>query len=203
MNNVIDLIEKRRSVARYENSTISPADITELVRLATLSPSAYNFQNWHFIAVLEDEAKQKLHQAAYGQPQVLQAAATLIVIGELNAHRSLAKRLQQSVDNDILPQEVADAWAEAAANSHEGNPQVQREEAIRSASLASMTLMLAAENMGYASGAMGGFEEEKVRQAFNLTDDQIPVMLITLGKGAAKGWQQKTRRSVDEVLTLV
>jgi len=66
-----------------------------------------------------------------------------------------------------------------------------------------MTLMLAAENMGYASGAMGGFEEEQVRQAFNLTDDQIPVMLITLGKGAAKGWQQKIRRPVDEVLTLV
>jgi nitroreductase len=172
MNNIIDLIEKRRSVARYENSTISPEDIAELVRLATLSPSAYNFQNWHFVAVTENEAKQKLHQAAYEQPQVLQAATTLIVIGELNAHRSLAKRLQQSVDNDILPQEVADAWAEAAANSHEGNPQVQR-------------------------------EEEKIRQEFDLTDDQIPVMLITLGKGAAKGWQQKIRRPVDEVLTLV
>lgn len=202
MKNFIELVENRRSVARYDNSTITAEDIAELVRLATLSPSAYNFQNWHFIAVTEEQKKQSLHQAAYGQPQVLQAAATLIVIGELNAHLSLAKRLQQSVDNGILPQDVADTWAEAAANSHEGNPQLQREEAIRSASLASMTLMLAAENMGYASGAMGGFEEEKVRQAFNLTDDQIPVMLITLGKGAAKGWQQKTRRPIDEVLTL-
>ena len=201
MKNFIDLVESRRSTARYESSSIPTEDINELVRLASLSPSAYNFQNWHFIAVTEEAGKHKLHAASYNQPQILQAAATIIVIGELNAHKSLANRLQTSVDNNILPQSVADAWSQAAHGSHENNLQVQRDEAIRSASLASMTLMLAAQNMGYESGAMGGFEEDKVVQAFNLNEDQLPVMLITLGKGDNKSWGQKTRRPIEEVLT--
>ena len=59
---------------------------------------------------------------------------------------------------------------------YEGKDQFQRDEAIRSASLASMTLMLAA--------------------------NEVPVMLIAVGRAAAGNWPRKVRRSIDEVLSI-
>lgn len=118
---------------------------TVLLILATpLAPSAYNLQNWRFIAVSSDERKQALHQVAYQQPQILDAAATIIVIGTLNAHQTLPEVLQLSVDAGIMPGDVAQGWVAAATSSHQNAPQAQRDEAIRSASMAAMNLMLAA-----------------------------------------------------------
>ena len=196
------IVEERTSVSKYNEYEMSNETIEELVRLASLSPSAYNLQNWHFIAVQSNDAKRRLQQAAYGQPQVAEASVTFVVIGQLNAHHTLEQTLKLSVDRDVLPKSIAQSWVDAAKQSHEENSSLQRDEAIRSASLAAMTLMFAAQAMGYGSGAMGGFDSQQVSDQFNLSDDNIPVMLVTVGKPAQSNWQQKIRKSVSDILTI-
>ncbi|WP_198001684.1 nitroreductase family protein [Chromobacterium haemolyticum] len=78
----------------------------------------------------------------------------------------------------------------------------QRDEAIRSASLATMVLLLAAEERGLASCALGGFDAEAVAREFDLAADELPVMLVTVGRAAAGNWPQKPRRPVAEVMVL-
>ena len=56
-----------------------------------------------------------------------------------------------------------------AKESHPGNPQLQREVAFRSASLAAMTLMFAAQGMGLATGSVGGFKPLGVARKFRLS----------------------------------
>lgn len=68
-----------------------------------------------------------------------------------------------------------------AQSSYGGDAQLQRDEAGRSASLAAMTLMLAAQGMGLVSGAMGGFDTPGVVQAFGLAPHELPVMLVSVG----------------------
>lgn len=194
------VIEGRTSVSKYVEHTINQDRIEEMVRLASLSPSAYNLQNWKFIAVQSLDAKQKLQQVAYGQPQILSASVTFIVCGQLGAHKSLEQTLKLSVDDQIMPANIAQAWVQAATNSHQQNDALQRDEAIRSASLAAMTLMYSAQAMGYASGAMGGFDEEGVKHSFELDEADIPVMLVTVGKAGSGNWQQKTRKPVTDIL---
>ena len=82
-----------------------------------------------------------------------------------------------------------------------GDAQLQRDEAVRSASLAAMTLMLAAEGMGLASAPMGGFDAAGVASAFGLQADELPVMLVAVGR-AAEVAAPKPRRPVAEVLAL-
>lgn len=201
---VSKLLQQRVSTGRYDpDFEIDDQTITELIRQTILTPSAYNLQNWRFIAVKSEEQKQALHQASYQQPQILDAAVTFIVVGQLNAHKQLAAALQPSVDAELMPQTAADGWVAVATQTHEGNPQLQMDEAFRSASLAAMTLMLAAEDMGFATGPMSGFVREQVQQAFNLSEDDIPVMLVTVGKAANKSWSQKKRRPVEKVLEIV
>lgn len=201
---VQSLIEQRLSVNHFDTAKpVSDEQVQELVRLATLSPSAFNFQNWKFIAVRSQEAKERLKGVAYGQPKVAQAPLTFIVCGTLNAHKTLAHALKPSIDAGVLPQAVADTWVGMAQGAHENNAQLQRDEAFRSASLASMTLMLAAQEMGLVTGPMSGFDAAGVSKEFNLSSDEVPVMLITVGYPAAGNWPRKLRRPVQEVFAQV
>lgn len=201
INPVTPILEARTSTTRYRaGACVTNDQIIELVRCATLAPSAYNLQNWRFIAVVSDAAKARLCEVSYGQQQVKDAAVTFIVCGTTNAHKSLGNALQASVDAGIISTQVQTSWVDAATASHQDSPQLQRDEAFRSASLAAMTLMISAQGMGLASGAMSGFDDQALRQTFELADDELPVMLVTVGQSADNNWPQKCRRPVESVL---
>jgi nitroreductase len=201
--NRASILEGRTTTGRFDPSLrLDDATLAELVRLATQAPSAFNLQNWRFIAVRSDEAKRRLTSLAYGQRQVGDAAATYIVCGELDGYRALAARLQPSVDAGILRPEVRQAWVEMAAASHADHPRQQRDEAIRSASLAAMALLVAAADLGLDAGVLGGFDPDGIRRAFSLRAAEIPVMLVTVGRASGSNWPQKIRRPVSEVLEI-
>jgi nitroreductase len=98
---------------------------------------------------------------------------------------------------------MADAWVKMAHDGHEGNPVRQRDEAVRSASMGAMTLMLAAEGMGLVSGPMIGFDPAGVAKEFNLSANDIPAMIIAVGYSAHGNWPQKPRLPVKDILTIV
>ena len=84
------LIETRASTNHYDpNRHLSDKEIADLVGLATRAPSAYNFQNWKFIAVRSPEAKARLKTVCYGQQKVADASVTFIICGTLAAHEGL------------------------------------------------------------------------------------------------------------------
>jgi len=57
----VSLLEHRATTGRFDPTfTLDRATIAELVRLATLAPSAFHLQNWSFHAVHSPEAKETL-----------------------------------------------------------------------------------------------------------------------------------------------
>lgn len=205
MSNItLDLIKSRVSVNLFdEAASISDDEIADLVAYARQAPSSFNFQNWRFIAVREATAKERLKAVAYGQPKVSQAAVTFIVIGLLNPQNRLADALAPSLEQEILDQATVDTWIGMATAMYGSNPALQRDEAIRSASLAAMTLMLAAEAKGFVSGAMIGFDPAGVSTEFSLETEEVPVMLLTVGRAAAGNWPRKPRFPVAEILKII
>lgn len=198
------LILSRTSASNYDPArTISVTEIEELVNLATHAPSSFNAQNWKFIAVRSAEAKRKLLPLAYHQQKVVDATVTFIVCGTLNPHKQLEASLHPAVDAGIIDKSILNAWLGAAENMYSDNPVFQRDEAIRSASLAGMTLMLAAQGKGFVSCPMIGFDAHAVAAQFLTSGEDIPVMLITVGYPGADNWAQKPRRDLQEVLFLV
>ncbi len=83
---------------------------------------------------------------------------------------------------------------------HEGNEQIQRDEAIRSIGLAAQTIMLAAKAMGYDSCPMIGFEPDKVAELINLPDDHMVGMLIAVGRGTKPAWAKPGQLPLEEVV---
>lgn len=204
-HSIESLIESRVSTQNFDpERTIPDAQVAELVHLATRAPSAYHLQNWRFHAVRSHQAKARLHAVAHRQAKVLEAAVTFIICGTLGAHTQLAQALQPSVVAGLLPQCVSDNWVAMAQSSYGGDAQLQRDEAVRSASLAAMTLMLAAQGMGLASAAIGGFDTLGVVQAFGLEPHELPVLLVSVGYSSTDmSPQHKLRRPLHEVMCLV
>lgn len=201
MSTVENLIDSRISANRFDTARrLTDSDIEELIRLATKAPSAFNLQNWKFVAVRSDDAKARLLPLAYGQQKVVDAAVTFIVCGTLEPHRTLADALRPSVDAGLLDRATCDGWVGTAHAMYQDNPTFQRDEAIRSASLAAMTLMFAAQAKGLASGPMIGFNPAAVAGEFGLAPTDVPAMLVTVGYPASGNWPQKPRKPVADVL---
>lgn len=194
-------VASRISADRFEpGRPLADETLAALVAQASLSPSAYNLQNWRFIAVRTAGAKARLKAAAYGQQKVEDASAVFIVCGTLAAHERLAEFLRPSVDSGVMSQRTADAWVAQAHAAHADNPALQRDEAVRSASLAAMTLMLSAQGLGLASCPMVGFDAQALAQGFGLGDSELPVMLVAVGHAAGAPRPQKARRPLDDIL---
>ncbi len=170
------IVQQRRSVKSYDpEKAISDAELKELFDEVVLSPSSFNLQHWTFIAVKEPEMKKKFREAAWGQPQVEECSVSILVCGRLDGYKDAPKIY------DEVPTEVQKKVLPMIHDFYEGKEQLQRDEAIRSASLAAMSLMYGAADRGWATGPMIGFDPEAVSTLLKLTPNMIPVMIIVLG----------------------
>ncbi len=200
MHPFLELIRQRASVETFDTRPVDDETIRALVKDAARAPSSFNIQHWRFVAVRNDEDKERLCRAAFGQEQVRAAAVTFIVLGDLEGLEKLPRINREAVELGALPEGKAAAWERLAAEIY-ADPQTARDEALRSASLASMTLMLAVEARGLASGALSGFDVDRVRADFDIEPRYLPVMLIAVGYPAKLDPRQQPRLGVDEILS--
>lgn len=199
---MLALIERRVSANRFDATHVLPDTVIgELARLATRAPTAYHLQNWRFVAAKTPEAKATLRALAYDQAKVSDAAVTFIVCGQLPDALRIHERLSPFVESGHMTAETSSSWQDGARAQYT-NPRDARDEAVRSASLGAATLIYAAEAMGFVSGAMGGFDAEGVARAFALGANEVPVMLVCVGRAAPGNWPQKPRRPLSEVLVI-
>jgi nitroreductase len=83
---------------------------------------------------------------------------------------------------------------------HEGRDWLQRDEAQRSIGIAMQTLMLAAQELGYESCPMIGFDIEKVAELVKLPQDYVMGPMVAIGKGTKDPWPKPGQLALDEVL---
>ena len=192
-----EIIQNRRSVKSYDTEKpISDAELKELFDDVILSPSSFNLQHWTFIAVKDPKQKSLLKEAAWGQQQVEDCSVVILVCGKLNAYKDAPTTHKNA------PQKVLEGMLPMIENFYDGKERLQRDEAIRSASLAAMTLMYAAKNRGWATGPMIGFDQEATSKLLKLTPEYIPVMLLVVGHQKDEGRPRDYRRPVEEIVKL-
>jgi len=197
----LELLRRRTSIETFDPTRpLDEVAIRELVSDAICTPSSFNIQHWRFVAVTDDAEKQSLCEAAYGQRQVVDAAVTFIVLGDLLGLEKLPEINKRAVECGALPEGKAQAWERLAQEIY-GSAAAARDEAMRSGSLASMTLMLAAEARGYASGALSGFDPQRLCRSFDIDDRYLPVLLVAVGYPKATATTRQPRLDVDEVLS--
>lgn len=197
----IDLITKRRSASVFDpNGSISRTDIEKIIEAAEQAPSSYNLQHWHFLVIEEKTRRDVLKKIAFDQQKVADSAAVIVVLGNLAAHKTCDIILNDQVEKGYLP-ETELGQAQEIISSYYAIEKHQREEAIRGASLTAMIMLLAAENLGYGSCPMGGFDREQLREEYQIPNHLLPIFMIPVGPVLEDSRPQKMRHSVEKVTT--
>lgn len=192
----LEAIRSRRSVKHYDTShKMSEEEVSELLSLAVLSPTAFNIQNWRFVTVSDPELRKQIRESAWDQSQVTDTSLFVIMCADLKAWEKQPERYWINA-----PQEVQDFMLPAIDDYYRGKDQVQRDEAMRSCGIAAQTLILAAKSLGYDSCPMDGFDFDKVGKIINLPDDHIITMFVAIGKGTKQPWPRPGQLSLDEVV---
>src|SRR6266478_3624676 len=189
-NAIIESIVSRSTTKYYDPAvTLSDDQIRELVRIGTTAPTSFHLQNWRFIAVRTPEAKARLRPIAWNQPMVTDAAVTFIVCGQLADSSVIPKRLAPVVEAGIMPAKLVPDWENPARGLYFEHPRRQRDEAVRTGAIGATPMI--------------GFDAEAVAREFALAEDEVPVMLLSVGAELPGNWPQKPRRPVADVLDLV
>lgn len=177
------LVEQRRSANNFDETVrITREELNEIFQLAKLAPSAYNLQHTRYVVVDEEELKLKLKKAAYGQHKVGTASAAIIVLGDVKGYEKAQQIYEGQLHLGIMDQQQYDQTLQTIQSSYESNERFQRDEAIRSASLSAMMLMLAAKSRGWDTCPMIGYDEQAVQELLHIPGHLAPVMMITIGK---------------------
>lgn len=171
----------RRSVHEYTDEPLDDDTLSDLFERVSYAPSSFDLQPWEFLVLRDDDSQARLRELANDQEHVTEAAATVVVLGNLDPAAHADVVFSDWAEKGYLPdQEQADGLTEMVEGWRDRSEDDRRLWTTRSTSLAAMALMHAAWDMGIASCPMEGFDAEGVAEEFG-TDGYEPVMLVTLG----------------------
>nr|WP_145162364.1 nitroreductase family protein [Paenibacillus terrae] len=184
-----NVIQERRSVRSYDPEVkISREEMNEILQQAALAPSGANLQPWRFLVIDSQELKQKLFPIAFDQQQVIEASAVIAVLGDLEGYKLAEKIYGMAVDAGYMPAETAKSFVERYQGLFASMPpETVLQKVSIDSGLVSMQLMLVARAKGYDTVPMGGFDQAKFVEAFDIPERYAPIMLIAIGKAANPG----------------
>ena len=76
----LSLVQKRRSIRRYEDKPVEPEKIDRLIEVALRAPSSRGFNPWEFVVVTDPILLEKLSKAKPHGASFLKDASLGIVV---------------------------------------------------------------------------------------------------------------------------
>ncbi|QAT17563.1 hypothetical protein BU251_07455 [Candidatus Velamenicoccus archaeovorus] len=176
-----EVFKQRRSVNFFDaKRKVSEEEVKKIYAMASLCPSSFNLQPWKILLISNPEEKKKLRQAALNQPKVEEASVIVVLLADIKGYEEINKVFDDMVEKGYQKEEARDTYA-GLAKSLYGNDISARGFALRNAGLFAMSFILAAKYLGIDTHPMDGFEQDKVKEAFNIPDRYEVAMLIAVG----------------------
>ncbi|SFC55339.1 nitroreductase family protein [Bacillus sp. UNCCL81] len=201
-NNFNEILKGRRSIRKYDpNVKIPVEEMHEIIETATLAPSSVNMQPWRFLVIESDEAKATLAPLArFNQSQVETSSAMIALFGDLNNFDYAEEIYGRAVELGYMPADVKEKQLETLSGFFANSTTEQMKDTVLiDGGLVAMQFMLTARSYGYDTCPIGGFEKDKIAEAFGMDKDRyVPVMLISIGKAVDAGYNS-VRLPVERV----
>lgn len=191
-----DAIEARRSVKKYDAThEMTAEEVDALVRLAMMSPTAFNIQHWRIVRVADRALRQKIRAVAWDQAQVTDASTLFVLCADVKAWEKHPERYWR-----LAPEPVRDFMIPAIDSYYRDKDVVQRDECMRSMGIAGQTIMIAAKAMGYDTCPMDGFDYAAVAELINLPSDHCVGFMIAVGKALEPARERAGQLPTSEIL---
>ena len=162
MNPIIKHIESHHSIRKYTKKEIDKKILDQILRAATYASTSGNMQAYSIIVTKSQKMKEKMFEAHFKQPMLMEAPVFLTFCADFNRMRTWIK-------------------LKKAANNFENFMRFMI--ASIDATLASQNAALAAESLGLAICYMGTTlaSARKIGEILKLPKNVVPIVGFSLG----------------------
>ena len=161
------LFRNARTHSAFSEQPVSDDELKALYELTKWGPTSANCSPARFLFIRTQEGKESLRPCLSGGNIEPVMAAPVTVVAAFDPHFYL-KLPELYPGVDVKP------W-------FAGNPDLAEETAMRNGSLQGAYFLLAARAMGFATGAMSGFDRTRLDRAFFTQTGWKSNFLINLG----------------------
>ncbi|MBX9594499.1 MAG: malonic semialdehyde reductase [Roseomonas sp.] len=184
------LFRDARTQNKWRDTPVPPETLRALYDLLKWGPTSANSSPARFAFITSDEAKAKLKETLSpgNIEKTMTAPVTVIVAHDPKFYDQLPK---------LFPHADARSW-------FAGNWSLADATAMRNGTLQGAYLMLAARSLGLDVGAMSGFDNMKVDDAFFADTGWKSNFLVNLGHGDSEGvFPRSPRLDFDEACRIL
>lgn len=194
----IESVYARRAVKYFDpEHKMTKEEEQKLLEATIQAPTSFNIQHWRFVILRDPELREKIRkELGNDQAQMTDASLLVLFTADLKAWQKEPGRYWINA-----PKEVSDLLVGWMGPFHEGRDWLQRDEAQRSIGIAMQTMMLVAQDMGYQSCPMIGFDIEKVAELVNLPEDHVMGPMVAIGKGTKEPWPKPGQLPLSELIS--
>jgi nitroreductase len=226
---LIEAIQKRRSIRRFTEEPVPEAVIEKALDAAILAPNSSNAQTWDFYWVKSSDKKAKLVEACFHQSAARTAQEIVAFVADPGLWRRSTKPLQKWVDEVKAPKPVVMYYHQLLPATYRYGPlnvfgyakwlgasfaglmrpaprgphtlgELQLV-SVKSAALAAENFVLAVTAQGYQTCMMEGFDEVRVKTILGLPSTARVAMCVAVGKESDRGtWGPQYRLPRDWVI---
>jgi nitroreductase len=148
---VFEAIQSRRTVRSFNKSPVEFDKVSMIIEAGTSAPSSGNLQNWKFIVVTNKEIIKDLHNYCVDQVWMSEAPVLIVVCG--------------------LHEEASERFGDRGKNLY----------TTQSTAACIQNMLLAANALELGAAWIGAFEEDKIKDIFDIPDNVSPQAIIALG----------------------
>ena len=204
-NNVIDAIKNRRSVRSFTNEPISNIDISTILEAATWAPSGGNNQNWGFIAVTNNEVKNKMFSIV--KDRLVSVASTINSASALKAFKEYANYFSFFASAPVVVAVIKkpyDSLIQRMFKRYGIEKEYISNAAEQGISAAIENMLLCAHSIGYGSCWMTGplIAKQELKAVLEIYSPDELFALVPIGR--AKNIVKPTKRKpISEVVKII
>jgi nitroreductase len=205
-----EVILGRRSVRKFKDQPVPREIINELIDCARWAPSDTNQQPWKFIAITKRDIIKKIEETTIEGMEELKKKALDMKKPEIARKIDVFGRYALVFKNApslilCLSQPYSSKFTREIFDPINHAQEMWRDEGIKSASLASQNILLAAHALGYGTCAMSApmiLAEKKLKALLSIEEKYNITLMIALGVTEEHGGPTP-RKELSEIIEYI
>ncbi len=179
---VEDAVLSYHPVRTFEKREVPEDKLLKILSLAPRAPSEWGVPPWRWLILRQRDQREKVFACTTGSPAILSAPLVLVACANTREWIEAKDTFKGRVEAGRMTQdEYEEAIAELDRLCGDADGRGAREFALRNTMMALTAFMLVAQGEGLATGPMGGFDEERLKTAFELPAEWVVAAVCALG----------------------
>ncbi|MEC7265143.1 MAG: NAD(P)H-dependent oxidoreductase [Bacteroidota bacterium] len=208
MNTVLEHRTWRYATKKFDPSKkVSDQDLETLLEATRLSASSYGLQPYHIFVITDQETKEKLKPASWGQSQITDASHLIVFANFTDFGEELVDGFLNNVgETRNIPLESLKGYSDLMKSKLMDLPAESKSAwTTKQAYIAFSNMMHAAAELKIDTCPMEGFEAEKYNEILGLTEKNLnAAVVLPIGYRSEEDDTQhwaKVRKSKETLFT--